>query len=89
MKVAYWGSYPIELTTIPTKDYPPQNKPEPGWYAISVNNIYSREGTYRYFLDYAPVSMAGYSIYIYHLTQEDIDRTLQDKDQLNQVKGEH
>ncbi|MDD3587453.1 MAG: hypothetical protein PHQ75_09735 [Thermoguttaceae bacterium] len=73
LKVAYWGSYPVDLTTIPMCGHP-SDKPKPGWYAISVNNIYSREGTYRYFLDYTPVAMAGYSIYIYHLTQDDIDR---------------
>ena len=76
LKVAYWGSYPIEMTTIPNCGSPPA-KPEPGWYAISVNNIYSQEGTWRYFLDYTPVAMAGYSIYIYHITQADIDTAKQ------------
>lgn len=71
IKVAYSGTYPIELTTIPSKESP-LAIPEPGWYAISVNNIYSRDGQYRYFLNYTPVDMAGYSIYIYHLTPLDI-----------------
>ncbi len=74
LKLLYWGSYPDDLTSIPTKGYPPLKNPKPGWYAISVNHIYSRDGKYRYFLDYAPVAMAGYSIYIYHITQADIDR---------------
>ena len=72
LKVAYWGTNSIELTSIPTVGFPGQ-EPEPGWYAISVNFIHSREGEYRYFLDYAPVDRAGYSIYIYCLTQEEID----------------
>ena len=72
IKVVYWGSCPVSQTTIPTSDFY-SVKPEPGRYAISVNNIYSREGDLRYFLDYVPVDMVGYSIYIYVLTQEEID----------------
>ncbi len=46
----------------------------PGWYALSVNEIYDRKGEYRYFLGFAPVAVAGYSIYIYHITVEDANR---------------
>ncbi|MDR1382729.1 MAG: glycosyltransferase family 39 protein [Planctomycetaceae bacterium] len=74
MKVAYWGSYPLELTTIPSKEMPPANKPQPGWYALSVNYIDSREKQYRYFLNFEPVATAGYSLYIYHITLEDANR---------------
>jgi hypothetical protein len=42
--------------------------PLPGWYALSVNSIYSRGQEYRYFLRFSPVATAGYSIYIYHIT---------------------
>jgi hypothetical protein len=45
--------------------------PKPGWYAVSVNYIYGRDRKYRYFLNRTPVAMAGYSIYIYHVTGED------------------
>ena len=48
--------------------------PKPGWFALSVNEIYSRSKQYRYFLKFKPVSMAGYSIYIYHITLEDANR---------------
>lgn len=48
--------------------------PRPGWYALSVNNIYSRDQQYRYFLEFEPVGMAGYSIYIYHITLEEANR---------------
>lgn len=43
-------------------------EPAPGWYAVSVNRLRGEEGTYSYFLRFRPVAMAGYSIYIYHLT---------------------
>jgi len=48
--------------------------PRPGWYALSVNYLYSRDGQYRYFLKCRPVAMAGYSIYIYHITTADVAR---------------
>jgi hypothetical protein len=73
IKVAYWGNYPLELSRIPSiKKY---NEEEPlvaGWYALSVNHIYDKEKQYRYFLNFEPVAMAGYSIYIYHITPDDI-----------------
>jgi hypothetical protein len=74
IKVAYWGSYPLELTTLPSNEMPPANNPQPGWYALSVNYIYNREKQYRYFLNFEPVARAGYSIYIYHITQDDINK---------------
>ena len=48
--------------------------PKPGWYALSVNYIYGRSRQYRYFLNFQPVAMAGYSIYIYHITLEQANR---------------
>ncbi|MDR1959576.1 MAG: hypothetical protein LBQ54_11150 [Planctomycetaceae bacterium] len=74
MKVAYWGSYPLELTEVPSGGMPPANGPQPGWYALSVNSLYGREKQYRYFLDFAPVDTAGYSIYIYRITLEEVNR---------------
>jgi hypothetical protein len=74
LKIAYWGSYPLELTTIPSKVLP-ANEPQPGWYALSVNYLYDREKQYRYFLNFEPIATAGYSIYIYHITLEDANRT--------------
>jgi hypothetical protein len=40
--------------------------PQPGWYAMSVDQIHAPE--YEYFLSFEPVATAGYSIYIYHIT---------------------
>jgi hypothetical protein len=73
MRLAYWGSYPLELSKIENAESPPY-EPEPGWYALSVNEIYSRSKQYRYFLNYEPVDSAGYSIYIYHITLDDANR---------------
>lgn len=84
--LAYYGS-PAMLMVIPTIPPPPtvvpldenafyrsndpQYGPTPGWYALSVKYIYSRDREYRYFLHFEPVAMAGYSIYIYHITLDD------------------
>lgn len=73
IKVAYWGTYPINLTSIPFDGFP-DNEPSPGWFAVSVNHLYSRQGEYRYFLDFIPVDMVGLSVYIYHITQEDVNK---------------
>jgi hypothetical protein len=63
--------------------------PLPGWYAISVNYLRGiqfaapdgRGGLvpvdgpyYEYFLRFRPVAMAGFSIYIYHITPDDANR---------------
>jgi hypothetical protein len=45
----------------------------PGWYALSVNDIYG-QSKYGYFLNFRPVAMAGYSIYIYHITADEANR---------------
>jgi len=47
--------------------------PKPGWYSISVHQLYSRNKEFAYLFDFEKVDMVGYSIYIYHLTQEQVD----------------
>ena len=50
--------------------------PQPGWYAVSVNDLYGyrdshrdlRDSGYKYFRRFQPIAYAGYSIYIYHIT---------------------
>ena len=36
-----------------------------------MTEIYGQTQQYRYFLNFRPVAMAGYSIYIYHITLDD------------------
>jgi Dolichyl-phosphate-mannose-protein mannosyltransferase len=53
--------------------------PQPGWFAVSVNYVYGyhhgeSDGPYfTYFRAFKPVAMAGYSIYIYHITRTAAD----------------
>lgn len=93
IKVAYFGGYPLDRSKIRSAGLPAvgpltaqidsdtnatQLGPLPGWYALSVNEIYGRSRQYRYFLNFEPIAMAGYSIYIYHITI----------DEANHVRGE-
>jgi hypothetical protein len=63
--------------------------PLPGWYALSVNYLRGYQarapdgkGSYKtmtmyyytYFQQFEPVGMAGYSIYIYHITPQEANR---------------
>ena len=48
--------------------------PKPGWYAVSVHQLYSRNEQFAYLFDFPKADMVGYSIYIYHLTQQDVAR---------------
>ncbi len=50
---------------------PPKDRP-PGWYAIGVHEMHDIGGTYQDFLKRRPNSMVAYTIYIYHLTGEDV-----------------
>ncbi len=76
----------IEYTTPPigpnyeadTPLEPDEMGPKPGWYAISVQRIRGRKRRYAYFLRFQPVAMAGYSIYIYHITLDGANRVRRD-----------
>ncbi len=48
--------------------------PKPGWCAVSINQIHGYKKRYDYLLRSEPVAMAGYSIYIYHITPEEANR---------------
>ncbi len=65
---------PVGPTAI-EQDLPPpeQQGPLPGWYAISVNHLHGRTKEYEYFLRFEPTAMAGYSMYIYHLTPDQVN----------------
>jgi hypothetical protein len=49
-------------------------KLEVGWFAIGVNELYGLSKHYEYFKQFDPVDRIGYSIYIYHITQEETNR---------------
>ncbi len=47
--------------------------PKPGWYAVSVHQLYSRTKEFAYLFDFPKADMVGYSIYLYHLTEQDVE----------------
>ncbi len=70
-KTLIWGKYPVELTSIPNNAGPTET-PKAGWFAISVNYLYNEEKNFRYFMNFQPVAVIGFTTYVYHLTEEDI-----------------
>lgn len=86
----------IESQPVPGYLFPADRKskteemdgPQPGWFAVSVNHIrgyHHYEGDrpqYTYFQHLKPVAQAGYSIYIYHLTEEQANQLRQELDQI-------
>jgi hypothetical protein len=82
LRLAFYGGVSPGLVGIEA-DSPP-HLPEPGWFAVSVSLLrgYFHSSAISgnmpvylsYFLEAEPVAMAGYSIYIYHLTAAEADR---------------
>jgi hypothetical protein len=77
LRVVYFGLFDPRHIGMP---YEEETSPRPGWCAASVNALHGyRLGgkwdlRYTYFQRFKPVAMAGYSIYIYHITLEDANR---------------
>lgn len=47
--------------------------PQPGWYAISVNELIHPHEPFAYFRHLKPAARVGYSILVYHVTEEEAD----------------
>lgn len=89
IRIAYFGAYRLDRSNVGSSGSPPRAPswgrsdipldsvgfgPLPGWYAVSVNELYDWSPQYRYFLNFCPIATAGYSIYIYHITFENANR---------------
>lgn len=53
---------------------PSEFMPIPGWYAVSIHRMYDPADHYGVFRRLEPVATAGYSIYIFHVTHEHVNR---------------
>ncbi len=40
---------------------------EPGWYVVSIRELYQEHGFYNYLHKYKPVGRIGYSMLIFHI----------------------
>jgi len=67
IKIAYSSTESFDRLGIKDNQQPPV-EPEPGWFALGVNEIYSSSKQYEYFKRLEPIDRIGYSIYIYHIT---------------------
>ncbi len=87
LKLAYFGTFPPGKLDIKYTLPPP--KPEPGWYALSVNIIQGRPNPLRrqdgstdstsidpftYIRFFTPLATIGKSIRVYKIEQQDIDK---------------
>ncbi len=87
--LAYSGVFPTTLAGIPNLPFPEsvpetpghdpdtplrQSDPRPGTYALSVNYLY--DPRYSYFLDFEPVATVSYCFYVYRITREDSERSV-------------
>ncbi len=43
--------------------------PAPGWYVVSVHELFQQHGFYRYLQKYKPVGRIGYSMWIFHIKE--------------------
>jgi hypothetical protein len=78
----YDSRYSKENVNINDDDFidnnqPLANEPEAGWFAVGVNELYGSTKQYEYFKLFEPVDYVGHSIYIYHITIDDINRVRQ------------
>ena len=73
IKIAYSSTESLDRLGIKDNRQPPM-EPEPGWFALGVNEIYSSSRQYEYFKRFEPIDMIGYSIYIYYITLEEANR---------------
>lgn len=73
---------PVPRLLGPKKENRNQDVLVPGWYAASVNYVYGYEvpeGAYAWLRTLKPVALAGYSIYIYRVTADDLERLQKDR----------
>lgn len=79
IRISYICPEPLERIGIKSEDSPP-SEPESGWFALGVNDIYANSGSYAWFKKIEPVAMVGYSIYIYHVSDEQAIRLRAEED---------
>jgi 4-amino-4-deoxy-L-arabinose transferase-like glycosyltransferase len=46
--------------------------PHPGYFAVDLHSL--KRGPYKYFGRFQPIAKAGYSIFVYHVTPEQVDQ---------------
>lgn len=81
-----WTGPPIYRTSIPIPKPGTIDLSAPRWYAVSVNFLYGENKEYRSFLNFAPEAIIGYTIYVYHVSPEELQRAENQNSQKGTVR---
>ena len=68
--IGNWAGRGLIPQTIPKHS----ERTEPRWYAVGVNRLYGEDQDYRRFFHFAPEQIIGYTIYVYHVSPEELER---------------
>jgi 4-amino-4-deoxy-L-arabinose transferase-like glycosyltransferase len=86
IRLAYFGYADPKLAEFPYEPIGMAETPDasfelkPGWYAVSVNHVFGYrhydedKPSFTGFRKFTPDALVGYSIYVYHMTEEKIGR---------------
>lgn len=56
---------------------PARQRAERRWYLLSVNELYDNSDRYSYFREIAPTTTVAYTIYVYHVSWDDIQKSME------------
>ncbi len=73
IRIAYSCPETIERIRIETAGEPP-SEPEPGWFALGVNDLYAASKRYAWLQNEEPGAVVGRSIYVFHIVQVNGER---------------
>lgn len=48
--------------------------PQPGAYAVFASELFRRDKKYEYFLDFEPIEIIGYTVYVYDLNETEVQQ---------------
>jgi hypothetical protein len=92
LKLAYYGGIATHLLGLNAPPIPWEEGPKPGWFAVSANAVtgmafiqhdlqgprrFYPPNACRYFQEFTPIAKAGYSIFIYHITLDEVNAVWQ------------
>jgi hypothetical protein len=69
MGLAYLNFVDYRVAGVSYHEVAPE--PRAGWFAVDVENLTSPYRPFRYFQRFQPVAKAGWSIFIYHVSDEE------------------
>lgn len=74
-----WHARVVDTRIVGIEPHPIPELPTPGWFAISANKLTSVKYRRAGFTSMKPVATPGYSIHVFHVTEEDANRIRAEK----------